>query len=81
MAHKAQTSSVLNQLRAMHQNGTENQYASSTDNTPPHETFADNAPPTQTAKAAPQSNEDFFDGDGGNSNFVEKGLSILDSQQ
>lgn len=86
MAHKAQTSSVLNQLKAMNQSGTQDQYATSKDYTAPHETFADNAPPvqgtsTQSSGVTQMNDEDFFDGDGGNSNFVEKGLSILDSQQ
>lgn len=86
MAHKAQTSSVLNQLRAMQQGGTENQYARATDNVPHNEAPAQSAPqPQASAEEAPAAtvvnDEDFFDGDGGNSNFVEKGLSILDSQK
>lgn len=85
MASKAQTSSVLNQLRAMQQGGTENQYARAADHAAHHETHVDNTPPAPSAQAAPSAtvvnDDDFFDGDGGNTNFVEKGLSILDSQQ
>jgi hypothetical protein len=83
--HSSRMNDVLDQLRAMEQGGSENQYATSTDHTAPHETFADNAPPTPTAQATPSAtvvnNNDFFDGDGGNTNFVEKGLSIIDSQK
>jgi hypothetical protein len=85
MAHKAQTSSVLNQLRAMQQGGTENQYARGKDNVPQNEAPSQSAPQPQAAQEAPSAtvvnDDDFFDGDGGNSNFVEKGLSILDSQK
>ena len=81
----AQNSEVLNQLRVIHQSGSENQYARATDNVPQNEAPAQSAPQPQAAQEAPSStlvnDEDFFDGDGGNSNFVEKGLSILDSQK
>jgi hypothetical protein len=83
--HSSRMNDVLDQLRAMQQSGTENQYAKASDQPTAHETYKNNTPPTKTADEVPiaevVNDNDFFDGDGGNTNFVEKGLSIIDSQK